>query len=57
MTIATIIELLQNRLLALAEKRTLLVRIGDIAGVLAIDAERDETESTLATIRQANEGG
>ena len=57
MTIATLIELLQNRLLALSEKRTLLVRIGDIAGVVAIDAERDETESTLATIRQANEGG
>lgn len=57
MTIATLIELLQNRLLALAEKRTLLVRIGDIAGVVAIDAERDETEFTLATIRQANEGG
>jgi hypothetical protein len=56
MTIATLIQLLENRLVALAEQRALLVRIGDIAGVVAIDAERDETESTLTTIKQANEG-
>lgn len=53
MTIATLIELLQNRLLALSEKRTLLVRIGDVAGVLAVDAERDETEATLAQLQKA----
>ena len=56
MTIATLIQLLENRLVALAEQRALLVRIGDIAGVVAIDAERDETETTLTTIKQANEG-
>lgn len=56
MTIATLIQLLENSLVALAERRALLVRIGDIAGVVAIDAERDETETTLTTIKQANEG-
>ena len=56
MTIATLIQLLENSLVALAEKRALLVRIGDIAGVIAVDAERDETETTLTTIKQANEG-
>jgi hypothetical protein len=59
MTIATLIELLQNRLAALAERRALLVRIGDIAGVVGLDAERDETESTLTTLKgtQADGGG
>jgi hypothetical protein len=56
MTIATLIQLLENRLVALAEQRALLVRIGDIAGVVAIDAEVAETETTLTTIKQANEG-
>jgi hypothetical protein len=56
MTIATLIQLLENSLVALAERRALLVRIGDIAGVVAIDAEVAETETTLTTIKQANEG-
>jgi hypothetical protein len=53
MTIATLIQLLENRLVALAEQRALLVRIGDIAGVVAVDAERDETETTLAHLKKA----
>lgn len=56
MTIPDLIALLEARLANLAQQRSTATALGDVAGVLRIDAEALETESTLASLRAAPSG-
>jgi hypothetical protein len=51
MTIGAIIEILNNRIQHLLSQRTIAVQIGDIAQVVAVDAEVAQTRATIAALQ------
>jgi hypothetical protein len=51
MKISDLVALLEARLANLAQQRTTAAALGDVAGILRIDAETSETETTLASLR------
>jgi hypothetical protein len=55
MTILDLIALLEARLANLAQQRSTASTLGDVAGVLRINDEALETESTLAALRAATD--
>lgn len=50
MTITELLTLVRVRLLALEQQRTNAAAIGDVDRVVALDVEREETETTLAQL-------
>lgn len=55
MTILDLIALLEARVANLAQQRSTAAALGDVTGVLRIDAEVAENELTLATLRAATD--
>ena len=53
MTIPDIIALMEARIAYLSQQRATASSLGDMPGVLRIDADLAETELTLATLRAA----
>ena len=54
MTIPDLIALLEARIAHLAQQRVTATTLGDLPGVMRIDADVAETELTLATLRAAS---
>lgn len=50
MTVAELILIVRNRLSTLGQQRGHAVSIGDVARVAALDADIDETTTTLAQL-------
>ena len=51
MTIRDLIKLLEARVVELCQQRATVAGLGDIPGVMRIEAELSETEATLAALR------
>jgi hypothetical protein len=53
MTIPDLIKLLEARTVELSQQLATLAGLGDVAGMLRLEAEKLETENTIAALRAA----
>ena len=54
MQIAEIVQIIENRLATLSNGRSQAVAVGDLAAVITIDAQIEETRLTLEQLRVAH---
>lgn len=54
MQIAEIVQIIENRLATLSNGRAQSVAVGDLAAVIVLDAQIEETKLTLEQLRAAH---